>query len=193
MAVHHALARRTPCGRGLSLIIAGCKPRNQRHKRKADLNPKELASAKNAAYRYLSYRPRSCSEVRAKLSEGGFSEETVETVLADLERLGYVNDRDFAAQWAGSRLRLRGFGRRRIEHELRGKGISRDMVREILAGLFLDSPEIDIASREAEKKLKTLIRLEPEVRRLRLAAFLERKGFSSDIIISVLRAFTSVS
>lgn len=157
--------------------------------RNADSNEKELSCAKNAAYRYLSFRPRSCCEVRAKLSEKGFSEETVASVLADLERLGYVNDRDFAVQWAGSRVRLRGLGRRRIEQELRNKGVSRDVVNDTLAALFADSSEMDIAVREAEKKMKTLVRLKPEVRRRRLAGFLERKGYSSFIIGSVLRSF----
>ncbi len=99
--------------------------------------------------------------------------------------MGYVNDHEFAGQWARSRVRLRGFGKRRIEQELRSKGISRDIIHEILADLFQDSPESDIARLEAQKKLKTLTCFEPEVRRRRLAGFLERKGFSSDIIRSV--------
>lgn len=155
--------------------------------RNADLNEKDVSRAKNCAYRYLSYRPRSRAEVERKLVEKHFPREIIHTVLVDLDRLGYVNDPDFARQWARSRVRLRGFGRRRIEHELTGKGVSGDIISEALDGVFDDSSETDIARREAEKKLKTLGRFEPEARRRRLAGFLERKGFSSDIIGTILR------
>ncbi len=156
--------------------------------RNAESNQKELTRAKNSAYRYLAVRPRSGAEVKQRLAEKQFAADVIHAVLADLDRLGYINDRDFAGQWARSRVRLRGFGRRRIEQELRGKGISRDVIHETLADVFEDSSEADVARREAEKKLKTLARFEPAVRRRRLAGFLERKGFSSEIISGILKA-----
>ena len=148
---------------------------------------KELGRAKNVAYRYLTYRPRSRAEIEEKLREKEFDETVISAVLAGLERLGYVNDREFSRQWAAARIRLRGFGRRRIEQELRGKGISRDIIGETLARLFEDAPEKEIALQEARKKLKSLTRFEPEVRRRRLAGHLERKGFPTEIIYDVLR------
>ncbi len=155
--------------------------------RTIEADEKEITRARNAAYRYLSYRPRSCVEVEEKLREKEFPEAVVSAVLAGLERLGYVNDREFSRQWAAARLRFRGFGRRRIEQELRIKGISRDIIVETLARLFAEAPEQEIALREAEKKLRSLTRFEPEVRRRRLAGHLERKGFPTEIIYDVLR------
>jgi regulatory protein len=152
-----------------------------------DEDDKEYTRAKNIAYRYLSYRSRSYAEVEKKLRDKGVGDVAVRTALSDLIRLGYIDDKKFADQWAQSRVRLRGLGRRRIEQELRNKGVSRDIIREALGEVFEDSSEADIARREAEKKLKTLVRFDPEVRRRRLAGFLERKGFSSEIIHIVLR------
>ncbi len=148
---------------------------------------KELSRAKNAAYRLLTYRPRSRSEVEAKLLDKRFPDAVVREVLIDLERLGYVNDRQFAEQWSASRVRIRGFGRRRIEQELRNKGISRDIIRGALDHIFKDVSEADIAQREADKKRKSLARFDPGTRRRRLAGFLERKGFSPEIIHTTLR------
>ena len=102
--------------------------------------------------------------------------------------MGYLDDARFAEQWARSRARVRGFGRRRIEQELRSKGIDRGTARDALERFFEDSSESEIARKEAEKKLKSLSRFEPEVRRRRLAGFLERKGFSSEIIRSILHS-----
>jgi regulatory protein len=147
---------------------------------------KELSRAKNAAYRLLTYRPRSRRELEGKLREREFPEDIVESVIEQCMRLGYLDDARFAEQWARSRVRLRGFGRRRIEQELRSKGIDRESVRDALDRLFEDSSEAEVARKEADKKLKTLSRFDPEVRRRRLAGFLERKGFSSGIIRSIL-------
>ncbi len=148
---------------------------------------KDLSRARNAAYRFLAYCPRSRTEVEAKLLDKGFPDAVVRVVLIDLERLGYVNDREFSRSWTQSRVRVRGFGRRRIERELRNKGISRDIIQETLGDVFEDLSEVDIAWREADKKCKSLARFDPEARRRRLAGFLERKGFSTEIIHTILR------
>ena len=146
-----------------------------------------LKRAKNTAYRYLTIRPRSRKELADKLQDKEFTDHIIEAVLEQVTRLGYLDDGKFAAQWAASRVRSRGFGRRRLEQELRIKGISREIIKETLGTLFEEAPEEETARKEADKKLRTLTRFEPEVRRRRLAGFLERKGFSSEVIRTILR------
>ena len=131
--------------------------------------------------------PQHSSQALREAAARAATDDVVRAVLIDLERLGYVDDRQFAGQWAASRVRLRGFGRRRIEQELRNKGVSRDIIRGALGRIFEDLPEADIAQREADKKLKSLARFDAETRRRRLAGFLERKGFSPEIIHDILR------
>ncbi|HSQ78566.1 MAG TPA: regulatory protein RecX [Nitrospirota bacterium] len=148
---------------------------------------KELNRARNTAYRLLTYRARSRKELEEKLKDREFGDAVIEVVVAGLTRLGYVNDREFARQWAAGRIRLRGFGKRRIEQELRNKGISRDVIQETLREVFEGAPEVDIAQQEAEKKLRSLTRFPHEVRRRRIAGHLERRGFSTETIYDVLR------
>jgi regulatory protein len=155
--------------------------------RNADLNDKELTKARNAAYRLLTYRPRSRAELTQKLQDRQFPVAVIEAVLEDLVRFGYVNDRQFAEQFASSRIRLRGFGRRRIEVELRNKGIDRQIIDEALAGVLDIDAEIDTAKKAAERKLNTMKAVDREAKYRRLAGFLERRGFSYDVIRIVLR------
>ncbi len=155
--------------------------------RNSESDERELTRARNTAYRLLTYRPRSRIELEAKLRDRQFGDDVIKAVVADLTRLGYVNDREFARQWAAGRIRMRGFGGRRIEQELRNKGISRDVIQETLHEVFEDASEADIAQQEAEKKLRSLTRFAPEVRRRRLAGHLERRGFPSETIYNVLR------
>jgi len=111
--------------------------------------------------------------------------------MEHLFRLGYVDDRKFACQWAASRARLRGYGRKRIEQELRQKGIGQETIREALAETIPLGDERETARMVAEKKLRAMKSLEPEARKRRLAGFLERKGFSSEIIWSIIRTISS--
>jgi regulatory protein len=151
-----------------------------------DEDDKECTRAKNIAYRYLSYRPRSYSEVEKKLRDQGFGDVTVRTVLSNLIRLGYIDDEKFAEQWAQSRVRLRGLGRRRIEQELRDKGVDRETARRALDDVLTADLEIETARRAAERKLTTMRTLDRETSRRRLAGFLERKGFSFAVIRQIL-------
>jgi regulatory protein len=152
-----------------------------------DRNDKELTRARNTAYRYLTYRPRSQAEIVQKLHDREFNDAIIEAVIEDLARFGYVNDRQFADQWASSRIRLRGFGRRRVEQELKNKGIDRDIIKEVLGKLFIDGIEIETAKLVAGKKRAAMKSLDRKTRRRRLAGFLERKGFSFETILMVLR------
>ena len=147
---------------------------------------KELTRARNTAYRLLTYRPRSRAELIQKLQDKEFDDAVVEAVVVDLVRLGYVNDRQFAEQWASSRVRLRAFGRRRIEQELRRKGVDREIIGEALAAVFGAAPELGTAMSAAEKKLNTMRSADRETRRRRLAGFLERKGYTFEIIRRVI-------
>jgi regulatory protein len=156
--------------------------------RNSDLEEKELTKARNTAYRFLTYRSRSRMEIEAKLRDKEFSETIVEAVLADLARLGYVNDLQFAREWTRSRSRFRGFGRRRIGQELKHKGVEPEIIQEVFAEFFSEEAEIDTATRVAEKKLNAMMSLDRETRRRRLAGFLERKGFSFDVIRKVLKS-----
>lgn len=148
---------------------------------------RELKRARNTAYRYLTLRSRSRAEVEQKLHDRGYPAAVIGSVIEHLLRLGYLDDAQFARQWAASRVRSRGFGRRRIEQELKQKGIGQDIIHETVCGLFEESSELDVARREASKKLRTLSRFDPEARKRRLAGFLERKGFPSTVIWTIVR------
>jgi regulatory protein len=151
---------------------------------------KQLKRARNSAYRYLTIRPRSRVELEKKLRDREFPPDVVTSVIDHCVRLGYLDDARFAALWAASRVRVRGYGRRRIEQELRTKGIGREIIRHALDEAVPPEHERAAAEKAAERKLRTLRTFDPEVRKRRLAGFLERKGFPSAIIHTILHALT---
>ncbi|HKX30114.1 MAG TPA: RecX family transcriptional regulator, partial [Blastocatellia bacterium] len=66
------------------------------------------------AFKLLSYKPRSVAELRERLlAKSGVDESTVNQVLSRLTELGYLNDQQFAINYASSRLNIKPLGRTR--------------------------------------------------------------------------------
>jgi len=109
--------------------------------------------------------------------------EQVDSLLDDLERVGLLDDRLFAAAKAQSLLQ-RGFALRRLRATLRQKGIAADLCDEIIAGLQQDRSDLDgdAAERFAQRRRLGPWRLRPideSGRKRELSAF-ARAGFSYD-------------
>ena len=70
--------------------------------------------ARQKALRYLAYRSRSVEEVRSKLADQGFDDAVIKKVIDRFCDLGYLDDSNFAGQWARSLATHRLWGDRKI-------------------------------------------------------------------------------
>ncbi|OUM93454.1 MAG: hypothetical protein BAA04_00085 [Firmicutes bacterium ZCTH02-B6] len=143
--------------------------------------PDDVAAAKAAALRLLAARARSAQELERRLLRRGFAPAVVAEVVAWCHGLGYLDDEQFAEDWIRARVG-RYNGRRRIEHELREKGIPRDVVRRKLAELVSDEDELASCLELARRQYSRVGDLPPEVRRRRVSGFLLRRGFSPEAV-----------
>lgn len=135
----------------------------------------ETDRARLFAYKLMSYRPRSESELQRRLEQKGFSTEIINVVIKHLVRLGYIDDKAFACFWVASRKGSKGcYGLRR---ELLDKGIDLDVINGSLAE-YRPEDEYNLALKMARKK-NALCGPCPYPR---LAGFLKRRGFSYDVI-----------
>lgn len=85
----------------------------------------------NYAVNLLSRRAHSEYELTVKLKAKGLSG-GAEQAIEKLKRLGYVDDEHFASLYVQELIRVKKFGRRRIEQELYKKGIDRLVAEEVL-------------------------------------------------------------
>lgn len=146
-----------------------------------------LKSAKSQAFKHLSYRDRSKREVAQYLEKKGHTPSVIQTTLEELERLNYINDQRFAMEWGRVRVEVKRFGKKRLQHELSAKGVSSNIIEAALTALYNSHPEQDLALACANKKLASLYGLEPEKKKRRLAQYLQRRGFSAEIIYETLK------
>lgn len=154
-----------------------------------DLYEKLLGSS----FHFLSYRSRSISELRqflrkklVKIKDADISIE--EKIINRLGELGYADDRAFALWWIESREAHSPKGIRVLEQELLRKGVSRDLIREVLASHTKNEAysEYDNARKTIQKKLAVWGKLPKINQKMKLYGFLGRRGFSTQTISRIV-------
>lgn len=153
-------------------------------------DPESLKRAKSHALRYLSYRDRSKWELTQYLEKKEHSHPVIQQTLDYLTDLNYVNDPRFAIQWGQYKINKKKLGRNRLYLELLNKGIDKETIADTLNTLYVDNPEMELATQCARKKWVTLKGIEEEKKKRRLVQHLQRRGFSSDIIYQSLRTLS---
>jgi regulatory protein len=135
------------------------------------------------ALHFISYRPRATAEVQKKLVDKGFSEPVVVETLERLQRNGLLNDAQFAQAWVENRMTFRPRSRRVMAFELRQKGLVDETIDQAL-GEQVD--EESLAYQAGQRQARRLAGLEPREFRVKLGAFLGRRGFSYDVVRPVV-------
>ncbi|NLJ80667.1 MAG: regulatory protein RecX [Firmicutes bacterium] len=126
-----------------------------------------------AALRLLTYRDRSVQELRDRLNRR-FEPAEVESVLAHLKELGYLDDLRFARNYVDSRNRNRPRGNYLLRLELGRKGIADAVIEEVLNS---QEEEYQLAFLLAQERFKSLEKVEEPKRLRRLYSLLQRRGF----------------
>ena len=125
-----------------------------------------------AAFRLLTYRPRSEKEIRVRLGRK-FSSETISGVMLKLREMHLIDDAAFAEYWKEKREARGSCSKGLVCAELRQKGIEREMIASVTS----DIDEDENAYRAASGKASTLLKEGYEPFHRKLSAFLYRKGF----------------
>jgi regulatory protein len=141
----------------------------------------------DATMRYLERRLHSAAELRRKLQPRQYPAALVDEVLADLARLGYLDDAKFAQSKAQSAAAHKHHGRRRARAELLKSGVSSEVADRALNVVYDDKSETrDVARQLALKQAPRLKRFDAQTARRRLIGMLQRRGFDYDDIKPVV-------
>ena len=126
---------------------------------------------------YCGYQERSHTEVKEKLYSFGLRKITVDEILAQLIEENFLDEERFAIQFAGGKFRMKQWGKAKIIHALKQKGVSQYCIRKAVG-------EIDeLAYRQVLQKLAdrkwTSLRKEPHLltKLQKTRSYLLQKGF----------------
>ena len=144
----------------------------------SSLEPDPDTRARNSAMRLLARREHSRAELRGKLVGRGFENDSVEELLQGLEDQDLLSDERFAMSLIASRAET-GYGPKRIDLELRNRGVSEELAREALAKAEVDWGQ-QVTDQAVRKFGSDPAQTFPEW--ARRARYLERRGFGQDAI-----------
>jgi regulatory protein len=129
----------------------------------------------------------SVTEVRSVLAEHGLDEHEIEQWIERYERFGYLDDARLAEQVVHSHGVRRGRGSGAILNELSRRGIDSGTARAAIDGLDPEA-ERENAMAVAERRARQLTGLDRQTAERRLSAFLQRRGYPSDVVREAVTA-----
>ena len=132
------------------------------------------------ALRLLARREHSSAELRRKLAAHSAPGDDLESLLEDLLRRKLLSDERYAESRVHSLSRK--FGAARIAHELRAKGLDKELAER--ASGAARSTEVERAREVWRRKFRLAPRTREE--RARQMRFLQSRGFSFDAIRAVV-------
>ena len=137
----------------------------------------------NRAVKLLAAKPRSVRELRERLLEKLWTDESiVDAVIEKLKEYKYLDDEQFAHDLAISKLRQKPQGKRRLQQTMSQKKLDKDVVETAIAEAFEKLPEDELIDQAIAKRLK--LKGTPETREetKKFYDHLMRQGFDFDLI-----------
>lgn len=143
-----------------------------------------LERALNRAFRLLSFRARSEKEIRDNLIKKEFPEIIINQTIQQLKDMKYLNDQEFAQWWIEQRQTHRPKSKFVIRAELLQKGVDRDLIEKLLDK---SQDDLESAKKLLAKKQRTFEKFSGDDYKKKASEFLQRRGFSWDIISKILK------
>jgi regulatory protein len=138
------------------------------------------------AANFCAYQERTQAEVRERLHKWGVEGDEADEIIVYLIEDNYLNEGRFAKIFAGSKFRVKNWGRQKILYELKARKLSDHSIREALT---------EIEDEDYIEKLKTLIEKkkhelrtekQPMMLKQKLARYAMSKGFEGDLVWDII-------
>lgn len=137
--------------------------------------------------RYCAYQERCHAETRDKLYSYGLYAEQVEELLGKLINENYLNEERFSLAFARGKSRLKGWGTKKIELELKRRHVSDWCIKRAIQSL--DQLEYNQTAMRLLEKKRALLHKEknPKLKEQKLKRYLLSKGYDWQTIGSLMQ------
>lgn len=137
--------------------------------------------------RYLTRVNHSTFELKQYLKRKEYSAEAIDSAVTELQKFGYLNDVDFCRKFIDYQRRRRPVGANYLRNQLQKKGISKEIIIQMLQDCGAMEDDLDGVYKIAQKKLNLLHNKKNKLQKL--VYFLQQRGFGGETIQRVLTRF----
>lgn len=132
---------------------------------------------------YCNYQERCKKEIYAKMSTFDLDDDDKNFIIDFLQEEGFIDDERYCRTYVKSKLNLKKWGVNKIRLSLIAKGISKDVVEDVLSEIDHDSYKEELMTLLKNKKINDD---DPYKRKAKLIRYAVGKGYSlSDVMEAV--------
>lgn len=140
-----------------------------------------------AALRLLTGQDYTCAALRRKLQMKRFSAEEAQQAVERLTSEGYLQDQRYAERFVAAARQNGRYVGYRLRQELRRRGVDAELVDQVLQAVPDDGDDLMRARKLIERRYIGFNPQEADERqRRRIAGFLQRRGFPSGVVMTLL-------
>jgi len=150
-----------------------------------------LKVAKNLATEGLGRRVMSEREIRQKLRAKKVDPDIIDATVTDLQRVGLIDDRDFAERYCREQLHRGPVGPFKLQRDLLQRGIPRDVIDDTMRQVYADNDQRDLAAGLLRRRGFGLELRDDAKRQQRAYGLLMRRGFDNDVIQDAMQQLAS--
>ena len=140
-----------------------------------------LEEAKRTLENYCAYQERCHKEVIQKLRDMRMIPEALDLVVVHLLEHDFLNETRFSKSYVRGKFRVKKWGRKRLEMELKKREISKFNIQEAFKEIS-DTDYLEAFHALAEKKVQTLIETDKWKKRKKLTNYLLYRGWESHLV-----------
>ncbi|MEY8442971.1 recombination regulator RecX [Lactococcus ileimucosae] len=141
-----------------------------------------FAQGKALALYFISFKPRTSSEVKKYLFEHHVQSSQIEAIIDYLGKNNLINDRAYIESYIRGKIRAANAGPYQIMQKLRMKGLESQLIEQLLTQVFDEEKQIDVAVKLAEKIVhQKASRLTLQQLKQKVTQTLTTKGFSYNV------------
>jgi regulatory protein len=151
--------------------------------------PKKLTSeqAFQKLRHFCSYQERSHQEVLEKIYSFGIYKSDAEVLVTQLIEENYLNEERFAIAFVGGKFRIKQWGRKKIEYELKQKKVSTYCIKKALKTID-EADYLQTLQSLVNKKWESLKAEQYLNRQAKTMAYVSQKGFEPSLIAAAINA-----
>lgn len=157
-------------------------------------NQENFYLIKQKAFRLLQRRIHTSRELYIKLRQKFSDDLLIKNCLTELQQKGFINDKEFALAFISEKQKSKKWSKAKLRSELIKRGVSSEIISEVLNQTFNNEREIESAKELAEKKLSQIIKKENDKRKVyqKIIMYLQSKGYdyemSSEVVRKILKS-----
>jgi len=153
------------------------------------LEQEKKLNLKLKALSLLGRRAHSKRELFNKLRRHSSDTKLIEECLSDLEQKGLIDDKIFATLYIQDKIRWKKWGRPKIKVELFKRGITKEIINEVIENFFDSNLEKEKILELVRKKLNQFkgIIADKKIIYQKLMYYLVSKGYDIELVIEILK------